>query len=189
MMDFQELLRNRRAIRDFQDKPVPLGVIQEIIQDTTLAPTASNGQPCKFVIIRDRAVIKRISDESKANLLDDLARHPESPLQMYAEVLRDATFNAFYNAPCLVLLFGPEDARFLDIDCALTAAYFMFAAAARGLGTCWIALGMNIRSHQLLAELGIPADCRIVTPLILGYPTIIPPVPERHAPEIVKIIT
>ena len=50
-MDFKTLLINRRAIRDFQNKEVPLSVIKEIIQDTCLAPTATNRQPCKFIII------------------------------------------------------------------------------------------------------------------------------------------
>ena len=64
-MDFKTLLINRRAIRDFQDKEVPLSVIKEIIQDTCLAPTATNRQPCKFIIIQNRDYMKKLSDESK----------------------------------------------------------------------------------------------------------------------------
>jgi len=56
-MDFETLLKDRRSIREFQDREVPLSVIQEIIQDTGLAPTASNRQPFKFIIIRDREQI------------------------------------------------------------------------------------------------------------------------------------
>jgi nitroreductase len=64
-MDFRSLLKNRRSIREFQDREVPLGTVKEILQDTCLAPTASNGQPCRFVIIQDRGYMKRLSDESK----------------------------------------------------------------------------------------------------------------------------
>lgn len=46
-MDFQTLLTNRRSIRDFQDNQIPLSLVKEIIQDSCLAPTASNGQPCQ----------------------------------------------------------------------------------------------------------------------------------------------
>ena len=52
-MDFETLLTNRRSIRDFRDRNVPLSVVKEIIQDTCLAPTASNRQPCRFVIIQE----------------------------------------------------------------------------------------------------------------------------------------
>ena len=187
-MDFQELLIKRRAIRDFQDKSVPLSLVQEIIQDTVYAPTASNGQPCKFIIVQDRAAMKRYSDESKANFVADIVRDPSSPLKMYEETLRDGAFNAFYNAPCLVYVIGPKSVRSLDLDTALTVAYFMFSASARGLGTCWIALGANIRNPEIIRALGIPDGFRIVAPIILGYPTAIPAASERHAPDIVKIV-
>jgi nitroreductase len=187
-MDFQTLLKKRRSIREFQDKEVPLSILKEIIQDTCLAPTASNLQPCRFIIVQSREHIKRLSDESKKNLLSDLAQNPDSPMKQYESVLRDKKFNVFYNAPCLVYLIGPKVARSIDVDCALTAAYFMFSSAFRGLGTCWIGLGANIRARKILGEIGMPANCRIVAPLIIGYPASIPQAPERHAPDIVKII-
>ena len=187
-MDFKTILRNRRSIRDFQDKAVPQSVLQEIIQDTCLAPTASNGQPCRFIMIQDRQCMQRLSDESKKNLLADLTQNPASPLKQYEATLRDDNFNVFYNAPCLVYIVGPNNIRSLDVDVALTAAYFMFSATSRGLGTCWVALGSQIRDRKTLDDIGVPADCRIVAPIIVGYPTNIPDVSERHAPYILKII-
>jgi nitroreductase len=188
-MEFQELLIKRRAIRDFQDKPVPLPLVKEIIQDTVCAPTASNGQPCKFIIVQDRAAMKRYSDESKANFVADIVRDPSSPLKMYEQTLRNEAFNTFYNAPCLVYVIGPKGVRTLDLDTALTVAYFMFSAAARSLGTCWIAQGGYIRNPEIIKELGIPEGFRIVAPIILGYPAAIPAASERHAPDIVKVIS
>lgn len=83
---------------------------------------------------------------------------------------------------------GPRKHHLLDVDSALTVAYFMFSATDRGLGTCWIALGANIRDPQILHEMGITDDQRIVAPVIVGYPTSIPEPSERHAPDIVMII-
>jgi nitroreductase len=65
----------------------------------------------------------------------------------------------------------------------------MFGAAARGLGTCWVALGANIRDAGLRAELGISDNLRIVAPIILGYPKAIPAPLERNAPQILRVIT
>jgi nitroreductase len=76
----------------------------------------------------------------------------------------------------------------LDVDLALTAAYLMFSATERGLGTCWINLGAHIREPGLLSTIGMPKDCRIVAPIIIGYPTAIPAASERHAPVILKLI-
>ena len=187
-MDFKTLLTNRRSIRSFLGKDVPLSVFEEILQETCLAPTASNRQPCRFIIIRDRALMKRLSDESKRGLLADIAKNPNSPTKQYEEVLRDESFNVFYNAPCLVYIIGPRDISSLDVDCGLTAAYLMFAATARGLGTCWIGLGAHIRDRGMRKEIGVPDDHEIVAPIILGYPESIPPASERHPPTIVKVI-
>ncbi len=76
----------------------------------------------------------------------------------------------------------------LDVDTALTVSYFMFSASSRGLGTCWIGLGSNIRSSEILGQMGIPDGFRIVAPIILGYPASIPAASERHSPEILKVI-
>ncbi len=187
-MDFEKLLINRRAIRDFQDKEVPLSVIKEIIQDTCLAPTATNRQPCKFIVIQNRDYIKKLSDESKKTLLSYLEKDPQSPLKLYEPRLRDEQFNVFYNAPWLVYFIGPKNVLSLEVDCGLTVAYFMFSATSRGLGTCWIGLGAHIRNRQTLDEMGVPADCKIVAPVIIGYPTSIPAASERHVPDIAKIM-
>jgi nitroreductase len=186
-MDFKTLWLNRRAIREFQDQEVPLSVVNEIIQDTCLAPTASNRQPCRFIVIRDRGVMKRLSDESKRNLLADLAANPDSPVKMYEAALRSDAFNVFYNAPCLIYIIGSPEVRSIAVDCGLTAAYLMFSATSRGLGTCWIGLGAHI-GHEILREIGVPEDCRIIAPIILGYPKAIPPASERHAPDVVRVI-
>ncbi|MCK9365265.1 MAG: nitroreductase family protein [Syntrophales bacterium] len=187
-MDFETILKNRRSIRDFQNKDVPLPILKEIIQDTCLAPTSGNGQPCRFIIVQNSDYIKKLSDDSKKSLLDDLARNPNLPLKQYEAALRDERFNVFYNAPCLVLFVGSKDAHSLDVDCGLTAAYFMFSATSKGLGTCWIGLGAHIRDKGIMDEIGVPSDCRIVAPIVVGYPTSIPPASERHSPNIIKII-
>ena len=75
-MDFNTLLVNRRSIREFQDKPVPLALVKEIIHETRFAPMVSNRQPCRFIVIRDSALVKRLSDESKGYLLEDIRQNP-----------------------------------------------------------------------------------------------------------------
>ena len=187
-MDFRTLLINRRSIRDYQDKEVPLSVIKEILQDTCLAPTARNLQPCRFIIIQDRDVIKRLSDESKKNLLSDIMQNPASPMKQLESRFRDENYKVFHNASCLVIFVGPRDAAFLDADTALTVSYFMFSAVSRGLGTCWIGSGMHICDRNILDEIGVPEEFRIVAPIIIGYPASIPPASERHAPDIIKIL-
>jgi len=133
--------------------------------------------------------IKALSDESKANLLDDFAKNKISLMPQYIDLLKDKNFNVFYNAPCVIYISGPKSVASLDVDCALAASYIMFSAVERGLGTCWVNLGSNIRDSQSKALLGVPDGCRIVAPIILGYPTEIPAATERHAPQILRVIS
>jgi nitroreductase len=189
MAEFIELLRTRRSIRDFEDKAVPQDLVLEIINESCLAPSAQNGQPWRFIIINNKEWIWRLSDESKKNLLAFIKEHPDAPIKKYETALRDRDFNVFYNAPCLVYIGGSKKNRTLQVDCALAACYFMFSAVARGLGTCWIGLGMNIEDPELRKHVGMPEDYRIVAPIILGYPKSVPKPPERSAPQILRIVS
>jgi len=189
MTTFTELLKNRRSIRDFQDKEVPVRIVEEILRESTMAPSASNNQPCRFSIVNCKNTIKALSDESKANLLYDFAKNKASFNPAYADVLKDKNFNVFYNAPCVIFISGSNAVYSLDVDCALAASYIMFSAVSRGLGTCWIALGSQIRDPKTKARLGIPDGCRIVAPITIGYPKEIPAASERHAPQILRVIS
>ena len=51
-----------------------------------------------------------------------------------------------------------------------------------------IGLGAHIRDRKILNDIGVPLDCQIVAPIIIGYPDSIPPASERHVPEILKIV-
>jgi len=70
----------------------------------------------------------------------------------------------------------------------LLAAYSMLSAASKGLGTCWVAQGAQIKDPKLFEELCIPENYRIVAPIILGYPKSIPAMPPRKEPKILKIV-
>ncbi|MCI5136971.1 MAG: nitroreductase family protein [Candidatus Electrothrix sp. AR1] len=187
-MNFEGLLKNRRSVRKYQDKPVAVDLILEMIEESTLAPNAGNEQPWKFVIVNNREMLKKISDESKRNILARIAANPNDYAKKYQGMLENESFNVFYNASCLVMILGLSHLKNLFVDCALAAGYFMMAASSRGLGTCWVNLGTEIHDPEMIKELGIPDNCTIVAPIILGYSEKIPPVPKRNEPKILKII-
>ncbi|MBN1662965.1 MAG: nitroreductase family protein [Deltaproteobacteria bacterium] len=186
-MDFQELLIKRRSVRNFQKKEIPIEVILEIIRETCMAPSARHSQPWKFIVINDRDMIKKLSDESKRNLLAEIAETPDSPHKIYEEALKNERFSVFWNAPCLIVIYGPKEHDFLDCDCSLAAAYLMFSATEKGLGTCWIGLGGHIENPELRKKIGLTDEDRIVAPIILGYPKNIPEPRERKEPDVAII--
>ncbi len=189
MADYSELIQRRRSIREFEDRKLSLEVIEEIIEESTLAPSSGNGQPWKFIVIEDQNWIKTLSDESKKNLLSDLEKNPDSPVKKYEMALRNPDFNVYYNAPFLVYIAGSKKIGTIFVDCALCASYFMFSATSRGLGSCWIGLGQHIRDPELRKAIGLPEDHVIVAPIVVGYPKSIPNIPERAKPQILKILS
>jgi nitroreductase len=188
MAEFSRLLSERRSIRKYKDEKVGVELVREIIKDSTLAPNSGNRQLWRFSIINDTDLMRRISDESKQNILAAVSDDPDSPRKRYEGALKNPDFNVFYNAPCLVFIFGDKTQQSIYVDCALAASYFMLSAANRGLGTCWVALGGEIRDPELLESVGLSEGDALVAPIILGWPAAITKAPARKDPEIVKII-
>ena len=188
MTEFNELVKIRRSVRDYEDKEVPLDLVREIVDMAVLAPSSGNGQPWQFIIVRDQTMIRKLSEESKKNLLEMIEKNPTAPLSQYKALLSMADFNVFYNAPCVVFIIGEPVIRSLEVDCALAASYLMFAAADRGLGTCWVALGGHINDPDLRKAIGLPPDSSIIAPIILGYPNAVPPPTPRNEPVVLATI-
>ena len=97
-MEFTEMLKYRRSIRRYQDKSVPLELIREMIQESTLAPNAGNEQPWKFIVVNNKEMLKRMSDESKKNILARIAVNPNDYASKYKGMLQNEALNVFYNA-------------------------------------------------------------------------------------------
>ena len=83
-------------------------------------------------------------------------------------MLQNENFNIFYNAPCLALILGESRVKNLLFDCTLAASYFMMAAAAKGLGTCWINFAKELKNPALVEQIGVPDDHILVAPIIIG---------------------
>jgi len=188
MSEFFDLIRIRRSIREFEEKPVPQDIVETVLTDSCQAPSAANNRPWRFVVIHNKELIKRLSDDSKTNLLARIAQDPNSSLKRYRDFLVLPDFNVYYNAPCLVIIAGQRKHKTLKVDCALCAAYLMFSAAERDLGTCWVDLGSDIQSPQLLEGIGLPDTHQIVAPIIIGYPKKLPSMERKRMPQILKIV-
>ena len=187
-MHYNELLLKRRSVRLYLNQEVPKGVLFDIIKESTCAPSSGNEQPWKFIVVSDKSLMHRISDEAKKNLLTRIASNPNDSVKKYEKMLSIENFNIFYNAPCLVYIVGEKHFKNVKVNCSLAASYFMMSAAARGLGTCWVNFALAAQSQETLNELGFPENCEMVAPIIIGYPEKIPAMPKRKDPVILRDI-
>lgn len=187
-----ETIRNRRSIRDYEERNVPEETIREIIDAARWAPSGANLQPWKFIVITNRDLIKRLSDLLKSYVIPVVRTMGHAGLMKFLPGLEDETSNLFYNAPCLILILGKRSVLTLDWDCAMAAENMMLAADSLKLGTCWIGFAMIgliqaiAQKDSIIDELGIPGGCKVIAPIILGYPRTIPSAPPKKKPEILK---
>ena len=67
-VDVGELMRTRRAIRSFDERPVPDELVREVLEAGRWAPSPANLQPARFIWVRDRRIkeeLQTLARESK----------------------------------------------------------------------------------------------------------------------------
>lgn len=161
----------RRAVRDYKPNDVPDDILRELIKAGTYAPSAVNKQPWRFVVIKNRDTIARLSDRAKKLWLDDAEKTDDPDINRLMGAMRLPDFNIFYNAPVVILIFTAPDAMRPEYDCALAAGNMMLAARSLGIGSCWVGLAMPLGSDEATRDsLKVPSGHRLMAPLIFGYP-------------------
>ncbi len=101
-----ELIKSRRSVRRFLDKPVPEEILLQAIELASWAPNGGNYQPWKFLIISNRELIHRMADAVKAKT--ELMASWSEACQFGEVVERWRKSSDFFrNAPvCIAVLMG-----------------------------------------------------------------------------------
>ncbi len=190
---FNEVLKavyQRRSVRNFRPDAVPDDAIKEIIRAGTFAPSAMNVQPWRFVVIRNRGMIKTLSDKAKELWVEQSKNMQSIDLQRLADMVSKPNFSLFYNAPLLIMIFADSRGFMPQVDCAMAAENMMLAAWSLGLGSCYIGLAQPLeRVTSMMKELGVSEKHRLVASLILGFPADgVQKAPERNRDVILKWI-
>lgn len=160
----------RRSVRNYSDKEVSDETIKEIIRAGTYAPTATNQQPWRFVVVKNRQLIEEYDDRAKKAFLAAYKDTEDPNLVRYVQHLSKTSTRLFYGAPVLILIFASPDVV-NDHDCALAAENMMLAAKSLGIGSCWIGLAAGLGYDiEFLKEVGVPEGHKLIAPLIFGYP-------------------
>ena len=184
-----EALKSRRAIRSFEDKPVPDSAIQTMLEAATYAPSAINIQPWKFTIITNKELMKQLSDTAKPVLIRMLPDVGDEGLMGLKKRLSDPNYHIFYNAPLLIFVSGIKS-PYAIYDCSMAAQNMMLAAFTLGVGSCWIGTAVRLANDpKVKAELGVPNDHEVHAAKVFGYPKGgFPKAPEKRPAQILKKI-
>lgn len=178
MPDFYEVLKTRRSIRAYAEKPVDERELKEVIELATWAPSGTNRQPWVFTVIANRGLMDTLNDRVKAVLR-------ESPDPYFANFAGNPSYHVFYKAPVLILIHGDVQAPSAMIDCQLAVQNLFLAAHARGLGTCYMGLLLIAKDDSRVQELlPVPQGYGLMAATVIGYPAVTPPPPQRNPARI-----
>jgi len=157
-MALLDLLKHRKSIRDFLDRPVEREKIMMCLQAARLAPSASNSQPWKFIVVDDR------------QLKDKLCKAAFSGIY---------SFNSFCKTAPVIVVIVSEKSKFLAriggmfrgtqyylIDIGIAGEHLVLQAEDLGLGTCWIGW---FDEGAVKSMLNVPEQKKIDVLIALGY--------------------
>ena len=161
-MDIMELLAGRRTYRRFLQKPVPAGVVADMVEAVRLSSCGANRQAIRLVVVQSPAMVAKVQPLVKwaAYLPPEqgVPKPGEQPV-MFVAVVQDASI--------------PGDK---DTDAGIALANLTLAAWAKGVGSCimgaidrprlteLLGLSENEKLHSMVA-LGYPAHASRVVPL------------------------
>ena len=178
-----EAVRNRRSIRSFTGEPVPEKTMDRLLDLAVSAATGSGLEPWGFVILNDRDEIRACSDAVKQRILNCPGEYPE--FAQYLDWLRKDSYNIFYNAGTVLVIYGDQSSPWHVFDCTLAAANVMLCAQSENIGSCWIGFAQALfDTPQFRKEHHVPDGFRLVSTLALGYAKGSLPPCTRKAPRI-----
>ncbi len=162
-MEFFATLQNRYSARAYQKLPVPPDNLQAILQAANDAPSAGNLQPFEIVVVREPAAKQRLAECCFQQMFI-----AEAPVVLVF----------FANPAKSAAKYGKLGETLLCVqDATIACAHAHLAAAALGLGSCWI----GAFDEAVVREVtGAPAPWRTMALLPIGYPADAPKPRERR---------
>ena len=164
-MNVIDAMRKRRSIRAWQNRPVEEHKLQAVLEAGRLAPSASNRQEWRYVVVRDPALRAKLAEAANNQKFVG-----EAPVVLVGCAKTDE-HRMSCGEPCY------------PIDVAISMDHMTLKAVEEGLGTCWIGAFNQAAVKKVL---GIPDDVHVVELMPLGYPAGEPEArPRLPADEIV----
>jgi len=175
-MDLYDLVKQRTSIRNFLNRPVERDKLDKCIEAARLAPSASNSQPWKFIVVDDEPLKNKLCDAAFSGIY---------------------SFNSFCKTAPVIVIIVSEKSKFLTrigawfrgtqyylIDIGIAGEHLVLQAEDLGLGTCWIGW---FNEKGVKSTLSIPRGKKIDILIALGYYDIKEKDPEHNREPVEKM--
>jgi nitroreductase len=157
-MALLDLIKQRKSVRDFLDKPVEREKIMMCLEAARLAPSESNSQPWRFIVVDDRELKNRLCDAAFGGLYFINTFCKTAPV-IVAVISEKSKFIARVGG-----MF--RGTKYYLIDIGITCEHFVLEAEDLGLGTCWIGW---FNERAVKSVLNIPQNKKIDILIAMGY--------------------
>ena len=120
---FLEMIKSRRTVRDFSEKNIPEGVIENAVKAAASAPSGANKEPWHFVIVKDPAVKKKIrvaAEKEEKEFYEH--RAPDSWLEDLNQFKTDWHKPFLEVAPALIVVFRQS---YIDLGSTRRKNYYV----------------------------------------------------------------
>lgn len=187
----EHFLRSRRSIRTYRQKPVPKDVLEKVLTIASSAPTGSNRQPVKWMVIYEKDRVQEVAGHVIDWMRSVLVNHPQQAEMFNMARLVEAWENGIdricRDAPHLLFTYTAKEARNGATDCHTAIAYLELALPSFNLGSCWAGY-VNFAANDwppLADFLGFSVDSQCHGAVMFGYPKFrYKRIPKRNAPDI-----
>ncbi len=155
-MDLIDVMLKRRSVREFEEAEITTEQINKILNAALLAPTSRNRKPCKFIVVSNKKILKKLSQckNTGAQLLDGCNK-------------------------AVVVISDENIADTWIEDSSIALTYMHLMATDLGLGSCWVQIHLRDKegsnSEKLVCKaVGIDESYRVVGIMALGLGKSIP---------------
>ena len=157
-MRFDELMLSRRSVRKYQAKAVEPEKLRALIEAVRMAPSASNTQPWKLILVDEPAVKEQVARATFSKTFSFNQFTMDAPVIAVLAVEKHSV---------LTQVVGWLKGRpFYLVDIGIAAAQFCLQATDLGLGTCMLGWFSEAEVKKILK---IPRAVRVALLITVGY--------------------
>jgi nitroreductase/NAD-dependent dihydropyrimidine dehydrogenase PreA subunit len=187
----EHFLRSRRSIRAYRQKSVPKAVLEQVLAIASSAPTGSNRQPVKWMVVHEKDKVQAVAGHVIDWMRSVQANQPELAEMFNMARLIGAWENGIdricRDAPHLLFTYTTKEVRNGSTDCHTAIAYLELALPSFNLGSCWAGyVNFAASNWPPLADfLGFSVDFMCQGAVMVGYPKFdYKRIPKRNTPDI-----
>jgi nitroreductase len=166
MNDVLKTIKQRRSIRQYDDRQIGEEALDTIMEAAIFAPSAANQQKWHFTVIQNKALLTKMVQITRKNKID-------SNISFLVKLAKREDYQTYYGAPTVIIVSGEKNTRFVEMDCAAAAQNIVLAAQSIGISSCIITSGRFLfesdEGEAMKKKLGIPETYEHACSISLGY--------------------